>query len=208
VCVTNPFGEVAHERGADAHGGRGGDVRQHVGGQEEVDGVGVRDEVHAHGVVHDHGEPVGAEGDGRAREPAHVLPDRPDVAELLVPELGGHLGVRDVISSDGSPDRFLDLRRVLIGGGCRFVTVSPPHAAPYKREVSRGTGTNVHRAHSAATNPNLRPINRGAEARGLAPPRLCDRRPTTPTDHRRPDSDRRPSPWRPPHRPKVSSRNP
>jgi hypothetical protein len=118
------------------------------------------------------------------------------------------LVVRDVISLDGFPDRFPDLRRALIGGACRFVAVGPPRAAPYKREASRGTGTNVHRALSAATNPNLRPINRGAEARGLASPRLCDRRPTTPTDHRRPDSDRRPSPCRPPHRPKVSPRNP
>jgi hypothetical protein len=86
------------------------------------------------------------------------------------------LCVRDVISPDGSPDRFPDPRRALIGGTCRFVTVGPPRAAPYKTEVSRGTGTNVHRARSTATNPNLRPINRGAEARGLAPPRLRDRR--------------------------------
>jgi hypothetical protein len=97
-------------------------------------------------------------------------------------------GVRDVISSDGSPDRFPDLRRALIGGACRFVAVGPPRAASYKREASRGTGTNVHRALSAATNPNLRPINRGAEARGLAPPRLCDRRPMTY------DTDRPPTP--------------
>jgi hypothetical protein len=77
-----------------------------------------------------------------------------------------------------SPDRETDSRRALIRGACRCVAVGPPRAAPYKREASRGTGTNVHCAHSAATNPNLRPINRGAEARGLAPPRLCDRRPT------------------------------
>jgi hypothetical protein len=33
--------------------------------------------------------------------------------------------VRDVISPDGSPDRFPDLRRALIGGTCRFVAVGP-----------------------------------------------------------------------------------
>jgi hypothetical protein len=62
--------------------------------------------------------------------------------------------VRDVISPDGSSDRFSDLRRALIGGACRFVAVGPPRAAPYKREASRGTGTNVRHAHCAATNPN------------------------------------------------------
>jgi hypothetical protein len=36
------------------------------------------------------------------------------------------IGVRDVISPDGSPDRFLDPRRALIGGACRFVAVGPP----------------------------------------------------------------------------------
>jgi hypothetical protein len=84
-------------------------VRQHVGGQEEVDGVGVRVEgrveARAHGVVHDHGEPVGAEVDGRAREPAHVLPDGPDVAQLLVPELGGHLGGAEVEAGLPAPRR-------------------------------------------------------------------------------------------------------
>lgn len=77
----HPFGEEAHEGGADAHGGRGRDVREDVGREEEVDGavVGVegRVEADAHGVVHDHGEAVGAEVDGRAREPAHGLLDRP-----------------------------------------------------------------------------------------------------------------------------------
>jgi hypothetical protein len=33
--------------------------------------------------------------------------------------------VRDLISPDGSPDRFLDPRRALIGGVCRFVAVGP-----------------------------------------------------------------------------------
>jgi hypothetical protein len=144
VCITNPFGEVAHERGADAHGGRGGDVRQHVGGQEEVDGVGVRVEVRAHGVVHDHGEPVGAEVDGRAREPAHVLPDRPDVAELLVPELGGHLGGAEVEAGLPGPRRRRGCGRgsPRRGRARRAGTTPPPRtwrsagtaAAPCRRE--------------------------------------------------------------------------
>jgi hypothetical protein len=38
-----------------------------------------------------------------------------------------------------------------------------------KRGASRSTDIKVHRAHSAPTNPNdLRPIEKGAEARGLA----------------------------------------
>uniref|UniRef100_A0A804PUH9 Uncharacterized protein n=1 Tax=Zea mays TaxID=4577 RepID=A0A804PUH9_MAIZE len=94
------LGGVAHEAGADAHGGGGGDVREHVGGEQEVDGPGVRVErrvqTDAHGVVHDHGEAVGAEVDGRPREPAHGLPDGADVAHLLVPELGGDLGCAEV----------------------------------------------------------------------------------------------------------------
>jgi hypothetical protein len=32
--------------------------------------------------------------------------------------------------------------------------VGPPSRSAYKTEASRGTGTNVHRARSAATNPN------------------------------------------------------
>ena len=84
-----PLGDEAHEGGADAHGGGGGDVREDVGGEEEVDGAVVRVEgwveAGAHGVVHDHGEAVGAEVDGGAREPAHGLPDGPDVADLLAP---------------------------------------------------------------------------------------------------------------------------
>ena len=95
-----PLGDEAHEGGADAHGGGGGDVREDVGGEEEVDGAVVRVEgrveAGAHGVVHDHGEAVGAEVDGGAREPAHGLPDGPDVADLLVPELGGDLGGAEV----------------------------------------------------------------------------------------------------------------
>jgi hypothetical protein len=138
VCVTNPFGEVAHERGADAHGGRGGDVRQHVGGQEEVDGVGVRVEARAHG------EPVGAEVDGRAQEPAHVLPDRPDVAELLVPELGGHLGGAEVEAGLPGPRRRRGCGRgsPRRGRARRAGTTPPPRtwrsagtaAAPCRRE--------------------------------------------------------------------------
>jgi hypothetical protein len=110
-----------------------------------------------------------------------------------------HVLVRDVISPQqdlrigtGSPDR-PDLSRALIGGACRSWQWVPPRAAPYKRGDSRGTGTNVHRACSAATNPNPKTDQRGAEARGLAPPRLRDRpttrRPPTPTDHRRPVTD-------------------
>jgi hypothetical protein len=34
-------------------------------------------------------------------------------------------GVREVISPDGSPDRFPDPRRALIGGACHFVAVPP-----------------------------------------------------------------------------------
>jgi hypothetical protein len=92
------------------------------------------------------------------------------------------------------------------------VAVPPLAQRHIKERLSRGTGTNVHRARSAATNPNPKIDQRGAEARGLAPPRLHDRpttrRPPTPTEHWRPDSDRRPPPCRPPHRPKVSPRNP
>jgi len=94
------LGGVPHQGGADAHGGGGGDVREHVGGEEEVDGRRVRVErrveADAHGVVHHHGEAVGGEVDGRAREPAHGLPDGADVAYLLVPELGGDLGGAEV----------------------------------------------------------------------------------------------------------------
>jgi hypothetical protein len=86
-------------------------------------------------------------------------------------------GVRDVISrrisgsvsrSETRPDR----------GRLPFCGSDPPHAAPYKSEASRGTGTNVHRAHSAPQTLTLRLIKRGAEARGLAPPHLRHR-PTT-----------------------------
>ncbi|KAF6988300.1 hypothetical protein CFC21_005862 [Triticum aestivum] len=94
------LGGVAHEVGADADGGGGGDVGEDVGGEQEVDGavVGVEGRVEARpqGVVHDGGEAVGAEVDGRAREPAVGLRDGPDVAHLLVPELGGDLGGAEV----------------------------------------------------------------------------------------------------------------
>jgi hypothetical protein len=40
--------------------------------------------------------------------------------------LGSVLAVRDVISPDGTLDRFSDPRRALIGGACCFVTVAPP----------------------------------------------------------------------------------
>jgi hypothetical protein len=44
----------------------------------------------------------------------------------LVPgDSAGVVTVRDVISPDGSSDRFSDLRRALIGGACRFVAVGP-----------------------------------------------------------------------------------
>jgi hypothetical protein len=93
--------------------------------------------------------------------------------------------VRDVISPQldlwigtGSPDR-PDPSRALIGGACRSWQCAPPRAAPYKRGASRGTGTNVHRAHCATTNSNPKTDQRGAEARGLTPPRLrTDRRST------------------------------
>jgi len=95
-----PLGDEAHEGGADAHGGGGGDVREDVGGEEEVDGAVVRVEgwveAGAHGVVHDHGEAVGAEVDGGAQEPVHGLPDGSDVADLLAPELGGDFGGAEV----------------------------------------------------------------------------------------------------------------
>jgi hypothetical protein len=73
------------------------------------------------------------------------------------------LSVRDVISPHtGSPDQDR------ISGSARsetrpdrgrlpFVAVGPPLAQRHIKEgPSRGTGTNVHRARSAATNPNLR----------------------------------------------------
>jgi hypothetical protein len=88
------------------------------------------------------------------------------------------------------------------------VSVGPLAQRHIKERLSRGTGTNVHRARSAATNPNPKTDQRGAEVRGLTPPRLRDRRPSTPTEHRRPDSDRRPPPCRRPHRLKVSPHNP
>jgi hypothetical protein len=133
-----------------------------------------------------------------------------ETGRLLVPHAGaaaadGRLvdSVRDMISPQpdlrigtGSPDRFPDPRRALIGGACRSWQWAPPRAAPYKRGASRGTGTNVHRARSAATNPNPKTDQRGAEARGLAPPRLR-LRPTTSTP-----------PCLRPHRPKVHPSNP
>jgi hypothetical protein len=42
--------------------------------------------------------------------------------------------VRDVISPDGSPDRFPDPRRALIGAACRFVAVGPPLAQRHIKE--------------------------------------------------------------------------
>jgi hypothetical protein len=59
-------------------------------------------------------------------------------------------------------------------------------SAIIKVEVSRGTGTNVHRAHSAPQTLTPKTDQRGAEARGLAPPHL--RHPTDDLDadpHRR-----------------------
>jgi hypothetical protein len=48
------------------------------------------------------------------------------MAELESKERLRITDVRDVISSDGSPDRFPDPRRALIGDACRFVAVDPP----------------------------------------------------------------------------------
>jgi hypothetical protein len=45
-------------------------------------------------------------------------------------------------------------------------------SATIKGEASRGTGTNVRRAHSAPQTLTPKTDQRGAEARGLAPPRL------------------------------------
>jgi hypothetical protein len=73
--------------------------------------------------------------------------------------------VRKVISGSGNrsdlrPDR----------GRLPCMVVGPlSRSATIKKGASRGTRTNVRRAHSAPTNPNdLRPIKKGTEARGLA----------------------------------------
>jgi hypothetical protein len=83
--------------------------------------------------------------------------------------------VRDVISPDGSPNRFPDPRRALIGGACRFVAVGPPLAQRHIKERPAGAREPTFAMPTAPPQTlTLRRINRGAEARGLAPPRLRD----------------------------------
>jgi hypothetical protein len=61
--------------------------------------------------------------------------------------------IRKVIS--GSPDWETDSIRALIEGACRVWQWTPlSRSATIKGGASQGTGTNVHRAHSAPTNPN------------------------------------------------------
>src|SRR5205085_1668011 len=58
------------------------------------------------------------------------------------------------------------------GDASRSWLWAPLRAAPYKRRGTPGTQTNVLPCYSAPINPNRKPINEGAEARGrpAAPP--------------------------------------
>jgi hypothetical protein len=68
------------------------------------------------------------------------------------------------------------LSRVLIGGACRSCGSEPPLAQRnIKRGARRGTGTNVHRVHSAPQILAKRSDHEGAEARGTDPPRHRNR---------------------------------
>jgi hypothetical protein len=59
--------------------------------------------------------------------------------------------------------------RVLIGGACRSCDSGPPLAQLYiKRGARRGTGTNVHRVHSAPQTLASQSDREGVEARGTA----------------------------------------
>jgi hypothetical protein len=94
-------------------------------------------------------------------------------------EIKGGGNVRNMIS--GSPNRETDPIRALIGGACRVWQWTPLTQRHNKRGASWGTGTNVHRAHSAPKNPNdLRSI-KGALKRGdwLTSPPTPDHRLTT-----------------------------
>jgi hypothetical protein len=88
------------------------------------------------------------------------------------------LCVRNVISGSGNRS---DPIHALIGGACRVCQWPPLAQRHNKRGASRGTETNVRRAHSALTNPNdLRPIKEALK-RGdwLTSPPTPDRRPST-----------------------------
>jgi hypothetical protein len=89
-------------------------------------------------------------------------------------------------------------------GRLSCMTVDPlSRSATIKDEASRGIGTNVHRPTAPPQTLTAKTDQRGAEARGLTPPRLRH-----PNDDRRPRRRPTPTPCLHPHRPKVHPRSP